>query len=329
MSQEFFNRTVAEYNKETPMLKKFLHTTSLLAVTSSAAFWAVAAQAAPGGGIQKTSYAPTAQAASTNAALTETSQLGSPANSGTLVFSAPPRESAAEGNATYGPIAQYLSQALGKPVVYKHSDNWLTYQTEMQKGGYDIVFDGPHFTGWRINRTQHTPLVKFPGEHLFVVVVKKDDTRVAELKQLVGRPVCGMASPNLGTLTLLNQFDNPARQPVVLNTNGWDNIYKGLISGRCIGAVLPISNLQKYDKAGSYTRVIYHGTAMPNQAFSAGLRVSPQDQVKIKQALLSSQADSATAQLRQIYAIDQALVPATKAEYVALGGMLKDIWGYQ
>ena len=65
------------------MLKKFLHTTSLLAVTSSAAFWAVAAQAAPGGGIQKTSYAPATQAASTNAALTETSQLGSPANSGT------------------------------------------------------------------------------------------------------------------------------------------------------------------------------------------------------------------------------------------------------
>lgn len=311
------------------MLKKFFHTTTFLALASSAVLWTAAAQAAPGGAIQKTSYAPTTQTASTNTGLTDTTQLGSPANSGTLVFSAPPRESAAEGNATYGPIAEYLSQALGKPVVYKHSDNWLTYQTEMQKGSYDIVFDGPHFTGWRINRMQHNPLVKFPGEHTFVVIVKKDDARVADIKQLVGRPVCGMASPNLGTLTLLNQFDNPARQPVVISTNGWDNIYKGLISGHCVGAVLPISNLQKYDKAGAYTRVIYHGTAMPNQAFSAGPRVSPQDQIKIKQALLSRQADNATAQLRQVYAVDQALVPATREEYVALGGMLKDVWGYQ
>ncbi len=311
------------------MLKQFLHTATLIALASGAALWTAAAQAGPGGGIKKTSYAPATQPANAKPAPVETVYLGTTSNNGTLVFSAPPRESAAEGNATYGPIADYLTQSLGKPVVYKHSDNWLTYQTEMQKGGYDIVFDGPHFNGWRINRMQHNPLVKFPGEHLFVVVVKKDDTRVAEMKQLVGRPVCGMASPNLGTLTLLNQFDNPSRQPVVMNTNGWDNIYKGLVSGRCVGAVLPLSNLQKYDKAGNYTRIVYHGTAMPNQAFSAGPRVSPQDQAKIKQALLSKQADSATAQLRQIYAIDRALVAATREEYVALGGMLKDIWGYQ
>ena len=311
------------------MFKKFLHTATLAILATGAAVWTTAAQAGPREGIQKTSYAPTIQSANPDAAPTNTTQLGSQANNGTLIFSAPPRETAAEGEATYGPIAEYLSKTLGKPVVYKHSDNWLSYQTEMQKGGFDIVFDGPHFTGWRISRMQNNPLAKFPGEHLFVVVVKKDDTRVADIKQLVGRPVCGMASPNLGTLTLLNQFDNPARQPVVMDTSGWDSIYKGLMSGRCVGAVLPINNLEKYDRAGAYTRIIYHGTALPNQAFSAGPRVSLQDQIKIKQALLSKQADSATAHLRQVYAIDGALVPATKDEYVALGGMLKDVWGYQ
>lgn len=306
------------------MLKKFLYATTLASLTSSSVLWAGADNAT-----QKTNYAPTIQTAGANAALTETAQLGTPSDKGALVFSAPPRESVEEGNATYGPIAEYLSQTLGKPVVYKHSDNWLTYQTEMQKGSYDIVFDGPHFTGWRINKMQHNPLVKFPGDHLFVVVVKKDDAKVADIKNLAGRPVCGMASPNLGTLTLLNQFDNPVRQPVVLNINGWDNIYKSLLSGRCVGAVLPISNLQKYDRAGAYTRIIYRGSAMPNQAFSAGPRVSPQDQVKIKQALLAKEAEGATAQLRHVYAMDYALVPANRDEYAALGGMLKDIWGYQ
>lgn len=310
------------------MLKKFLYATLVILVPSSV-LWASAVHAGADNAIQKTSYAPVTQTMDAHPGLTQTPRLGSPRDSGTLIFSAPPRETAAEGTATYGPIAEYLSQNLGKPVVYKHPDNWLTYQTEMQKGSYDIVFDGPHFTGWRINKMQHNPLVKFPGEHLFVVVVKKDDARVAEIKQLIGRPVCGMASPNLGTLTLLNQFDNPVRQPVVMNTNGWDNIYKGLISGRCVGAVLPMSNLQKYDKAGTYTRIVYRGLAMPNQAFSAGPRVSHKDQLKIKQALLAKQAEGATAQLRQVYAMENALVPATREEYVALGDMLKDVWGYQ
>lgn len=311
------------------MLKKSLFTTTFITLASSFALWTGSVQAGPGGGIQKTSYTPTAQSSNTNFALTETAQLGTPGNSGALVFSAPPRESAAEGNATYGPIAEYLSQALGKPVVYKHSDNWLTYQTDMQKGSYDLVLDGPHFTGWRIAKSNHNPLVKFPGNLQFVVVVKKDDAKVAEIKQLVGRPVCGMSSPNLGTLTLLNQFDNPARQPVIVSTNGWDNIYQGLLSGRCAGAVLPLSNLLKLDRDGSYTRVVFRAAALPNQAFSAGPRISTQDQIRIKQALLSPQADGATAQLRKVYAIEGTLVPAKREEYAALAGMLKDVWGYQ
>jgi ABC-type phosphate/phosphonate transport system substrate-binding protein len=311
------------------MLKKFLCATTLIVLTSSSVLCAGPAQAGPGGVIQKASYAPAIQPANANSALPGSAQPGSPGNNGALVFSAPPRESAAEGNATYGPIAEYLSQILGKPVTYKHSDNWLTYQTDMQKGNYDLVLDGPHFTGWRIAKYNHNPLVKFPGDLLFVVVVKRDNTKVSDIKQLVGRPVCGMSSPNLGTLTLLNQFDNPARQPVIVSTIGWDNIYKGLVSGRCAGAVLPLVNLQKFDKDSNYTRVIYRSASLPNQAFSAGPRISLQDQIKIKQALLSPQADGATAQLRNVYAIDSPFVPAKREEYAALGSMLKDIWGYQ
>ena len=311
------------------MLKKRIHTISFLFLVSSATLWTVAALAGPGGAIQKTSYSPTTQPASSSSVLTDTARLALSPNSGTLVFSAPPRESAEDGDATYGPVVEYLSQALGKPVTYKHPDNWIAYQAEMQKGNYDLVLDGPHFTSWRITKLSYIPLVKFPADLQFVVVVKKDNTKVVDAKQLVGRAVCAMPSPNLGTLTLLNQFDNPARQPVIVSTNGWVNIYKGLLSGHCVGAVLPLSNLQKFDRDGNSTRVVYRATALPNQTFSAGPRVSPQDQIKIKQALLSQRADGATALLRTVYAIDSALVPATRDEYAALGGMLKDVWGYQ
>ncbi len=97
-----------------------------------------------------------------------------------LVFSAPPRESQAGGADSYAPLAQYLSKVTGQKVDYKYSDNWLSYQKEMQKGTYDLVFDGPHFVGWRMAKLGHVPLVKFPGNLSFVVIVKQADTRTRE-----------------------------------------------------------------------------------------------------------------------------------------------------
>ena len=147
------------------------------------------------------------------------------------MLSAAPREDEATANAIYGPMAELLSKALGKPVVFRHVGNWGMYQGLMQKGAYDIVFDGPHFNSWRADNTSHNVLVKVPGDHVFVVLVRKDNDKIRELKQLAGRTMCAHAPPNLGTLTALNEFDNPSRQPIIVNVDGWKQIYDGMMSG--------------------------------------------------------------------------------------------------
>jgi ABC-type phosphate/phosphonate transport system substrate-binding protein len=248
-------------------------------------------------------------------------------DSDTLVFSAPPRETAAQAADIYAPIAEYLSAVTGKKVVYRQPGNWLTYQTEMQKGAYDIVFDGPHFNGWRAANLQHNVLVKLPGDHVFAVVVKKENDKVKEVKQLAGRAVCGMSPPNLGSIMLLSQFDNPARQPVILPTNGWDNIYAGVADGRCQAAVLPLNKLEKLDR-DSKLRVVFKAKALPNQAFSAGPRVTPGDQIKISRALLSPEGRLYTSKLREAYAVSGEFAPAARTEYLGLATLLKDSWGY-
>jgi len=246
---------------------------------------------------------------------------------GPFVFSAPPRESQQASIETYAPIAEYLSKVLGKEVTYKYPGNWFSYQADMQKGNYDLIFDGPHFNSWRSAKLQHNVLARFPGELTFVVAVKKGSDSITDLKQLSGRTVCGMNPPNLGTLTLLSQFDNPARQPVIVNAEGWENIYKSLMADKCSAAVLPIKNLEKYDR-GTFTKVIFKAKPLPNQAFSAGPRISSEDQAKIVQALVVQKASGPTAKLREIYAIDGNLVPASKQEYAGLGKWLKDTRGY-
>ena len=249
-------------------------------------------------------------------------------NSSEYIFSAAPRESVEDGNKIYGPVAEYLSRVTGKKIVYKHPGTWGVYQGAMQHGEYDLVFDGPHFNGWRVTKIQHNMLVKVPGEHIFVALVKKENTRIQDIKQLAGYTVCAHAPPNLGTLTLLDQFTNPARQPIIVSTDGWKNIYDGLVAGKCAAAVVPLAKLEQFEKNGAKTRIVYRAKVLPDNAFSAGPRLSAEDQAKIVQALLSPEGMDATAALRQKYAAGQAFVQATNQEYASLAVFLRNEWGY-
>lgn len=247
--------------------------------------------------------------------------------SASLVLSAPPRGSLAEETQNYKPVADFLTQVIGRKVVYQHSDNWLSYTKNMTQGKYDIVFDGPHFNGWRLEKLNHTPLVKLPEDFIFVVVVKADNTSIREIKQLAGRRVCAHAPPNLGTLTMLKQFDNPVRQPVIAEVQGWDKSYNGLIENKCVATVLPIKSLEKLDKGKNLAKVLFTSKALPNQAISVGPEISQEVQEKIKQALLSEQGKAATAKLRSVYA-GKDFVPTTRDEYAGLGAYLKDALYY-
>jgi len=252
-----------------------------------------------------------------------------PTESNELVLSAAPREDSAEAQAIFSPVAEYLSTVLGKKVVFKHPGNWGVYQGLMQKGAYDIVFDGAHFNSWRVDRAQHNVLVKVPGDHVFVVVVKKDNDKIREIKQLAGRTICAHAPPNLGTLTALNEFSNPSRQPIIVNIDGWNNIYQGMLDGKCVAAAVPIKKLEQFEKdSGRLTKIVFRGAVLPDSAFSAGPRLSAQDQEKIARALLSPEGEKATIKLREKYAAGKSFASASNKEFVGLSTYLKNEWGY-
>jgi ABC-type phosphate/phosphonate transport system substrate-binding protein len=197
----------------------------------------------------------------------------------------------------------------------------------MTQGKFDIVFDGPHFNGWRMDNLDHTPLVKLPEDFIFVVIVKADNKSIQNIKQLAGRRICAHAPPNLGTLTLLNQFDNPARQPQISTVKGWDKSFNSLMTDKCVATVVPLKNMEKLDKGRHLARILYQSPAMPNQAISAGPRIPQDTQEKIRQALLSENGKAVTAKLRAVYA-SKDFVSATRAEYVGQSVYVKDALYY-
>lgn len=237
------------------------------------------------------------------------------------VLAAPPQGRYAEQAAVYQPIAEFLSQITGKRFVYRHSDNWLSYSRDMTNGLYDVVFDGPAFTGWRVERISHTPLVRLPDHLVYVVVAAADNGEITELKHLAGHAVCAPQPPDIATLTLLSRFDNPARQPIIVDKNGPEEVYKGILGGQCRGGVVAQSSLDKLDRGK--INVLHQHSALPNQAFSAGPRLSPELKARIRDGLLSAAGHTATEKLRATYGNKQ-WIPADGAEYAGLGKLLKD-----
>jgi ABC-type phosphate/phosphonate transport system substrate-binding protein len=259
---------------------------------------------------------------------TEAARGQSAPASAELVLSAPPRETAEEGARRFGPVAAYLSEVLGRRVVYRHPGTWGAYQAEMLKSAYDLVFDAPHFNGWRVERLGHNVLVKVPGEYTYTIFVRKDNTRVQDIGQLAGRKVCAHAPPHLGTLVMWRQFENPSRQPMIVVTDGYRNVYESLQAGKCEAAVLSMKHLNKWDQGGTHTRVIYKNRALPQQALSSGPRLTAAEQAKVTAALLAPAGQGPLQALRESYGFGNGLVAARNDEYAGLGDYLRNEWGY-
>jgi ABC-type phosphate/phosphonate transport system substrate-binding protein len=245
-----------------------------------------------------------------------------------LVFSAPPRETRAVGQALYGPLAEYLSKVSGQKVDYQYPDNWGAYQALMTKGQYDLVFDGPHFVSWRIARLQHVPLVALVGRLNFVVVARANDAHVHTLADLSGKGVCVHAPPNLATLTLLDQFPNQARQPRLIDIKGFKRAFDDLVAGTCSGTVLPVEVYKKFDPDSRRSRVLHTSPPLPNQALTAGPRVDAAMRSRLVQALLSAEGQVSLRPIAEDLGA-QGFSAARAEEYRGLDGLLKNTWGFE
>ena len=245
-----------------------------------------------------------------------------------LVLSSAPRDSKEIEEALFRPVAELLSRVSGEKVRFQHGGNFLIYQSEMRKGTYDITLDGPAFVGWRMAKLGHTPLVKFPGNLVFVAIAKKNDNRIKELKDLAGRTLCAFPSPNLATLTVLYEFDNPARQPLVVETDSFPASYKNLLAGKCVGGIMQAKLYQEMDKDAQAAKILFTSKPLPNQAFTASPRIKPEVREKMVQALLSPEGMATTKALLEVYKVP-ALQPASVEEYNGLGVLLRDVWGFE
>ncbi len=250
---------------------------------------------------------------------------------GELIFSAPPRESAEKGMAIYGPLADQMSNILGETVTYQHPGNWPNYSRDMRAGVFDIVFDAPHFGAWRIEHLGHTPLVKLPGVLDFVVVTTNPD--YTKIKQLVGKRFCGLASPNMGTLTVQHMFSNPTRQPsFVYVKGGFAGVYSAIVSGKCVAGVLrhPYYAKKLTKEQRNEIHLVKVSNATPNQTLTVSSKLSEDAKQTLLEALTdSSQNEGSSALFNRFSKGTKAWVETDATAYTYLNLLLEGhAWGW-
>lgn len=246
-----------------------------------------------------------------------------------LTFSAPPRENEAQGRLLYGPMAEFLSKVIGEKVVYVHPQGWMDYSKQMRSGAYDIVFDGPHFAAWRIKHLQHEPVARLPGTLDFVVIARRDNTNVPNHHSISRGTLCGLASPNLGTVSVLAEFENDIISPRVEEVKGgFVKVFKAFEAGRCDAAVLRENvwrkKISRADKRPLH--VLYKIKPMPNQTFTVSPRISPQKRLAITKALLSPAGIAAGENILQRFSRNaKKFVKCDTSDYKDLAQMLEGV----
>jgi ABC-type phosphate/phosphonate transport system substrate-binding protein len=253
--------------------------------------------------------------------------LGSIQAAGELVMSAAPRENTIQSQDIYEPLAQYLSRVTGKTVVYRDPGNWLTYQMEMRNNTYDLTFDSPAFIGWRMEHLGHVPLVKLPGKLSIVAFARADNSKVKTVKDLAGRRLCGFAPPNFATLTVQFEFDNPVRQPQLVEIKGFRAAYDMVAEGKCDGGILQAKLFEEFNRQNQRMKILFKSTPVPNQGFSAGPRIDAAMRARIVEALLSEEGRRATSAIRDTFK-GQEFEAAKAGEYEGLGVYLSGTWGF-
>ncbi|NOX43938.1 MAG: phosphate/phosphite/phosphonate ABC transporter substrate-binding protein [Gammaproteobacteria bacterium] len=250
-----------------------------------------------------------------------------------LTFSAPPRESLAEGEQMYGPIVEYLSESLGQKVKYEHPSDWIQYSVNMRKGKYDIIFDGPHFAAWRIKHLKHSPVAMLPGSLDFDILVRKDDDKINDLRDLVRYKICGLASPNLGTVTVYSLYDNPVVQPEIYEIKGgFKGVYRAFKNQRCRAAIVRDNIYKKLtDAEKKSVKIIYKSRSLPNQTVTVSSKLDSKTRELVAYVLTTAKgAESADKLFGRFSKKEKYFVePAKQAVYTGLEDLLEGvIWGW-
>jgi len=246
-----------------------------------------------------------------------------------LIFSTAPTQTPVKTKELYQPLVDHLAKVTGREIHLKPARNFLEYTSNMQKGKYDILFDGPHFVSWRIAQRNHKVVAKLPGDIRFVVV-GRDDANIRDYRSLSGKKVCAFESPNLLSLGFLDLYSSPGSQPILVRVKSFQDSLDCVKKGKGVAAIMHDEFWERRTAEQKQGLELLYETdkPYPHRAFSVSNRVDVKTREIIIKALMSKAGALSGQAVLQHFRSKQ-FAPASSEEYHGMEALLKPVWGYR
>lgn len=223
----------------------------------------------------------------------------------------------------FQPLADFIGKTTGIPIRIVTFPNFLSYWSSTKKGdAYDIAFDAAHFTDYRDKQQGFIPLAKQPGSITFSLVVG-EDSLVFDAEELIGKKIATLGPPSIGGVRLNEIYDNPVRQPLIIESANAEQALEKLLAGEVDAAILPTPFVSQRMSGDGGINVVMTTEPVPSIALSVSPKMPQEARDALKKALISADKTEAGKKMLDKMVLGP-FEPADASMYEGFAELLED-----
>jgi ABC-type phosphate/phosphonate transport system substrate-binding protein len=139
----------------------------------------------------------------------------------------------------------------------------------------------------------------------------------------VGKKIATLGAPSVGAVRLNEIFDNPVRQPLIIETDNSQQAMEMLLAGEVDAAMIPTPIVSQRMTGEGGVNVVMTSEPLPSVALSASPEVSAQVVEQLKKAFLDAEKTEAGKDMLSKTNLP-AFEPADAATYESQAELLQD-----
>ncbi len=189
----------------------------------------------------------------------------------------------------FQPLADYMGHITGQKVKLVTYPNFISYWMETQKpDSYDIAFDTAHFIDYRDKNMDFTVLARQPGS-VSISLIVPEDSLVFDAEELVGKKIATIGPPSIAAIRIDELFENPVRQPTVVEGTDSAHVMSMLLSGEVDAAMIPTPLVSAQMAAGGGISMVLTTDTIPGMGVSVSPGVSAEIREKLHKGLVEAE----------------------------------------
>jgi phosphonate transport system substrate-binding protein len=225
-------------------------------------------------------------------------------------------------------MAAALTQALGRPVVFRTSSTFERYYDQVTAGAMDLTLLHAFYYAVAVDQYGYLPLARMtePFKGLLVVPEQSPVRTLADLRgQTIATPPDHLPTVHLIRRAMRDQHFDPSKDFTMRSFRSVESCLQQLVIGEAAGCVCPPFALPGAEaRLKVRFRTIVESASIPNLTFVVHPRVAAAERVRLRDAILQW-SDSKVGQelIRSIGT--SGFVTARDSDYAGVRRLLKDL----